>query len=237
MDVVPDVDDTVTISACPDDTETFILQTQPSASLAPAALPTQGIVADDAPVPLNVTDNQFVTDVIDNESFQLLESGLLDPEGSNPGSSTDYDTASLSSDASIVTGGLPPSLTLDDMGFDLLDTNSFEELDPDWDPCTMLDALGMGKTRDSGKPRRHSKGPKRQRLEDLPEANRKNVERCREYRKEKNSTLASWLDELETLEARNMELKKQEQEMRGKVDRFQTAYLKLISDGKIKFFN
>ena len=82
--------------------------------------------------------------------------------------------------------------------------------------------------------RRHTKGPKRRCLGELPPSNRKSVVKCRQYRKMKNSTMLTRMKELHVLEVRNMELRKQEKELREKMVRFKTTYLKLISDEKIK---
>merc|ERR550519_1212167 len=59
-------------------------------------------------------------------------------------------------------------------------------------------------------PRRHTKGPKKADLSEIPEDNRGNVLRCRKYRENKNIKVANWEDELKSLETRNMELKEQE---------------------------
>jgi len=83
--------------------------------------------------------------------------------------------------------------------------------------------------------KRHRKGPKRQNLEDLPEENRNNVKRCREYRKAKKEKELDYIDELNALESKNNELVMKEQRMKDELHRMQEAYLKLISEGRIKF--
>jgi len=83
-------------------------------------------------------------------------------------------------------------------------------------------------------PRRHTKGPKKADLSEIPEENRGNVLRCRKYRENKNIKVANWEDELKSLEARNNELKEQEKEMMEKLAKVQGAYINLIKAGRIK---
>lgn len=82
---------------------------------------------------------------------------------------------------------------------------------------------------------RHMKGPKQQPLHKLPKENHDNVKRCREYRKNKNARAFEELDELAKLVARNDELKRQEEEMLAKLARVRGAYLKLITEGRVKY--
>lgn len=83
-------------------------------------------------------------------------------------------------------------------------------------------------------PRRHTKGPKKADLSEIPEENRGNVLRCRKYRENKNIKVANWEDELKSLETRNMELKEQEKEMMERLAKVQGAYINLIKGGRIK---
>jgi len=83
-------------------------------------------------------------------------------------------------------------------------------------------------------PRRHTKGPKKADLSEIPEENRGNVLRCRKYRENKNIKIANWEDELKFLETRNNELKEQEKEMMEKLAKVQGAYINLIKAGRIK---
>jgi len=83
-------------------------------------------------------------------------------------------------------------------------------------------------------PRRHTKGPKKADLSEIPEENRGNVLRCRKYRENKNIKIANWEDELKFLETRNNELKEQEKEMMEKLAKVQGAYISLIKAGRIK---
>jgi hypothetical protein len=112
-------------------------------------------------------------------------------------------------------------------GVSLLGT--FENL-PD-----LLNAFTAKKPATTKVTKRHTKGPIQQPLEQLPEENRKNVVRCREYRKTKSTKTATEMEELEVLDARNKELQEKEQMMKDKLVKMQGAYLKLISEGRIKF--
>lgn len=94
----------------------------------------------------------------------------------------------------------------------------------------------MIKALEPAKPKqRHMKGPKPQPLHKLPKENHSNVMRCRKYRKDKNARAFEELDELSILVARNDELKRQEEEMLAKLARVRGAYLKLITEGRVKY--
>jgi len=83
-------------------------------------------------------------------------------------------------------------------------------------------------------PRRHTKGPKQAELDEIPEQNRKNVMRCRKYRENKKVKVATWEDELETLQTRNTELREEEKMMKAKLAKVQESYINLIKTGRIK---
>jgi len=142
-----------------------------------------------------------------------------------------------------------------DIEMDLLDSNLVSEKDQDmlyevdnillgtFDSIPdMLNAFSSEKvTSDEEQPKtdnaskRHRKGPIRQNLEDLPAENRGNVQRCREYRLAKKEKELNYIDELNALESKNNELVLKEQRMKEELVRMQEAYLKLISEGRIKF--
>jgi len=84
-------------------------------------------------------------------------------------------------------------------------------------------------------PRRNTQGPKQQRLETLPAENQKNVVRCRKYRASKKAQMKEEEDELNSLEAKNKELKKKEKRLNMMVTKMQSSYLTMIQQGKIKF--
>jgi len=157
---------------------------------------------------------------------------------------------------------LDPVMVTGDIEFDLLDSNFVLEKGQDWLPegnsvllgtfenvPDLLNAFSSENpnitkeqpTTSKEQPttkkviKRHTKGPKRQNLEDLPEKNRDNVERCREYRKIKKEKKMDEIDELNALETKNKELQLKEQRMKDELVRMQGTYLKLISEGRVKF--
>merc|ERR1719244_1334599 len=83
--------------------------------------------------------------------------------------------------------------------------------------------------------KRNNKGPKPQPLEQLPPENLENVIRCRVYRKAKKDHNEQEEQELADLTDKHKELTKKKEMMERAVEKFQTAYIKLISEGKIKF--
>jgi len=86
------------------------------------------------------------------------------------------------------------------------------------------------------KPQKYRRGPTPMSLEKIDnEEKRKNILRCREYRFKKNEIILEEMTELEKLEARNIELKQKEQALKDKVKKFKDTYLKLISEGRIRF--
>lgn len=83
---------------------------------------------------------------------------------------------------------------------------------------------------------KYKKGPKPMCLEKIDdEEKKKNIIRCREYRCKKTETVLDEMTELEELEERNRELKIQEQAVRDKVKKIKDTYIKLISEGRVKF--
>ena len=82
--------------------------------------------------------------------------------------------------------------------------------------------------------RRHTKGPLRLELEEIPEQNRKNVESCRRYRENKKKKMDSWEEVLEALQTRNTELRKKEKIWKAKLAKVQESYINLIKTGRIK---
>merc|ERR1711978_490004 len=91
----------------------------------------------------------------------------------------------------------------------------------------------LGVDREEG-PRRHTKGPKKADLNEIPEENHSNVKRCRKYRENKKIKASEWQDELEALETRNKELREQEKAMVERLAKVQGAYINLIKAGRIK---
>jgi len=119
-----------------------------------------------------------------------------------------------------------------------------KEQDPHWNPSyigtfdtvdDLVSSLGVGTSEEPKKATRNKKGPKQQPLETLPEKNHKNIQRCREYRKNKGIKQKMEESELEGLEQQNRDLQMTEKRMREQLSKMQGAYLKLITDGRIKF--
>jgi len=83
---------------------------------------------------------------------------------------------------------------------------------------------------------RHRKGPKQlSKDEIIDEDTWKNVKRCRDYRKNRTHKITLEKTELEKLEELNSELKMKEKHLKEKVTKMKNMYIKLISDGRIKF--
>jgi len=163
----------------------------------------------------------------------------------------DYATLHAMETEDVVTNNTVPELHLPEVDFqnlgdieiDLLDSNLDSVLLGTFESVPqMLNALSSDKnTPNEEQPKadkvrkRHRKGPKRQELENIPAENRSNVERCRVYRQNKKEKELDYQDELMALESRNDELVKKEQRMKDELVRLKEAYLKLISEGRIKF--
>jgi hypothetical protein len=131
------------------------------------------------------------------------------------------------------------TILAEEIDFDLLD-NYTEESSLQTQELNIVGTFecfsDMVKALEPAKPKkRHMKGSKPQPLHKLPKENISNVLRCREYRKNKNARAYEELDELSALVARNEELKRQEEEMLAKLARVRGAYLKLITEGRVKY--
>lgn len=83
---------------------------------------------------------------------------------------------------------------------------------------------------------RHRKGPKPLPKDAIKDEGKwKNVKRCRDYRKNKTNKVTVEKTELEILEAQNLDLKIEEETLKERVTRMKGKYIKLISEGRIKF--
>lgn len=91
-------------------------------------------------------------------------------------------------------------------------------------------------TSKKGSDNRHRKGPKPLSKEDIKDDDKwRNVKRCRDYRKNKTKKITVEKTELEILEAENSDLRMEEDQLKAKVTKMKNLYIKLISDGRIKF--
>jgi len=118
-------------------------------------------------------------------------------------------------------------------------TSQDELEDAEWVPHqeeqNQKSSLSTSKSRVNIK-NKHRKGRSRKPLEEIDDkAKKKNVVRCRNYRFEKKVREEKKLSDLQSLEKRNIELKRKEVEVRGKREKVQNAYLALIKYGRIKF--
>jgi len=83
---------------------------------------------------------------------------------------------------------------------------------------------------------RHKKGPKQITKDEIDgddEERWKNVQRCREYRVKKKSTVAEEKQRIKELEEENHLLKAEEDERRERVSKMKAMYFQLIYEGKI----
>jgi len=83
---------------------------------------------------------------------------------------------------------------------------------------------------------RHKKGPKQITKDEMDgddEERWKNVQRCREYRVKKKSTVAEEKQRIKELEEENDLLKAEEDERRERVSKIKAMYFQLIYEGKI----
>jgi len=198
-------------------------------------------------------DLSTAADFFDNNSIENLMVMSVDNQDTAGGHSQTLDLGSIMQDSSnvqfVVVDG--DSTAVAGQEFTLIRTydNNPEmvQVNPSLSPetssqrgfddllnCTLYE-LGRTLLRGSQKePRRHTKGPKKTDLSEIPEQNRRNVLRCRKYRVNKNIKVANWEDELKSLETRNEELKEQEKAMMERLAKVQGAYINLIKAGRIK---
>merc|ERR1719422_821621 len=81
---------------------------------------------------------------------------------------------------------------------------------------------------------RHKKGPKQISKDDMKDDEEdrwKNVERCREYRSKKKSSVAKDKQRIKELEEENYLLTKEEEERRERVAKTKALYFQLINEG------
>jgi len=83
---------------------------------------------------------------------------------------------------------------------------------------------------------KHKKGPKQISKDDMKDDEEdrwKNVERCREYRSKKKSSVAKDKQRIKELEEENYLLTKEEEERRERVAKTKALYFQLINEGRI----
>lgn len=213
-----------------------ILQTENglSATDASATVPEENnrdIFVQEANIDLSSAANLF-----GNNSMENLVVMNVDNQDAAGGHSQTLDLGAIMQDSSniqfVVVDG--DSTAVAGQEFTLIGTyDNYPEM-VQANPSLSSEKEKVGGTNSQKEPRRHTKGPKKADLSEIPEQNRPNVLRCRKYRVNKNIKVANWEDELKSLETRNEELKEQEKAMMERLAKVQGAYINLIKAGRIK---
>merc|ERR1712210_387815 len=215
-----------------------ILQTENglSANDASATVPEENIFVQEANIDPALEDLSTAADLFDNNSMENLMVMNVDNQDAAGGHSQTLDLGAIMQDSSniqfVVVDG--DSTAVAGQEFTLIGTyDNYPEM------VQANPSLSSEKEKVAGKDsqkesRRHTKGPKKADLSEIPEQNRQNVLRCRKYRVNKNIKVANWEDELKSLETRNEELKEQEKAMMERLAKVQGAYINLIKAGRIK---
>lgn len=215
-----------------------ILQTENglSATDASATVPEENIFVQEANIDPALEDLSTAADLFDNNSMENLMVMNVDNQDAAGGHSQTLDLGAIMQDSSniqfVVVDG--DSTAVAGQEFTLIGTyDNYPEM-VQANPSLSSEKEKVGGTSSQKEPRRHTKGPKKADLSEIPEQNRQNVLRCRKYRVNKNIKVANWEDELKSLETRNEELKEQEKDMMERLAKVQGAYINLIKAGRIK---
>merc|ERR1719151_607505 len=210
-----------------------ILQTENGLN---ATVPEENIFVQEANIDPALEDLSTAADLFDNNSMENLMVMNVDNQDAAGGHSQTLDLGAIMQDSSniqfVVVDG--DSTAVAGQEFTLIGTyDNYPEM-VQANPSLSTEKEKVGKTSSQKEPRRHTKGPKKADLSEIPEQNRQNVLRCRKYRVNKNIKVANWEDELKSLETRNEELKEQEKAMMERLAKVQGAYINLIKAGRIK---
>jgi len=215
-----------------------ILQTENglSATDASATVPEENIFVQEANIDPALEDLSTAADLFGNNSMENLMVMNVDNQNTAGGHSQTLDLGAIMQDSSniqfVVVDG--DSTAVAGQEFTLIGTyDNYPEM-VQANPSLSSEKEKVGGTSSQKEPRRHTKGPKKADLSEIPEQNRQNVLRCRKYRVNKNIKVANWEDELKSLETRNEELKAQEKAMMERLAKVQGAYINLIKAGRIK---
>lgn len=215
-----------------------ILQTENglSATDASATVPEENIFVQEANIDPALEDLSTAADLFGNNSMENLMVMNVDNQNTAGGHSQTLDLGAIMQDSSniqfVVVDG--DSTAVAGQEFTLIGTyDNYPEM-VQANPSLSSEKEKVGGTSSQKEPRRHTKGPKKADLSEIPEQNRQNVLRCRKYRVNKNIKVANWEDELKSLETRNEELKEQEKAMMERLAKVQGAYINLIKAGRIK---
>jgi len=215
-----------------------VLQTATDASVTVAEENIQNIFVQEANIDPILENLSSATDLFGNNNNKNLENMMVMNVDNQDGHLQTLDLGAIMQDSSniqfvVVDNGDSPA-DAPAQEFTLIGTyDNYPEM-IQANPSLSSEKEKDDETDSPKEPRRHTKGPKKADLSEIPVENRQNVIRCRKYRRNKNIKAASWEEELTSLEARNEELKEQEKVMMERLAKVQGAYINLIKAGRIK---
>lgn len=217
-------------------TENGLNATDASATVPEENIQNRDIFVQEANIDPALADLSTAADLFSNNSMENLMVMNVDNQDAAGGHSQTLDLGAIMQDSSniqfVVVDG--DSTTVAGQEFTLIGTyDNYPEM-VQANPSLSSEKEKVGGTSSQKEPRRHTKGPKKADLSEIPEQNHQNVLRCRKYRVNKNIKVANWEDELKSLETRNEELKEQEKAMMERLAKVQGAYINLIKAGRIK---
>jgi len=223
-----------------DNMEVLQTTTDASATVAEENIQNRNIFVQEANISFPLENLSSAADLFGNINNNPENMMVMNVDIENQDHSQTLDLGAIMQDSSniqfvVVDNGDSPAVAGPAQEFTLIGTyDNYPEM------IQANPSLSSEKEKDDGtdshqkEPRRHTKGPKKADLSEIPVQNRQNVIRCRKYRKNKNIKAASWEEELTSLEARNEELKEQEKVMMERLAKVQGAYINLIKAGRIK---
>jgi len=214
-------------------TENGLSATDDSSNVSEEKIPNRDIFVQEANIDPSLEDLSSASDLFANNNMMVMN---VDNQDAAVGHSQTLDLGAIMQDSSniqfVVVDG--DSTAVAGQEFTLIGTyDNYPEM-VQANPSLSSEKEKVGGRDPPKEPRRHTKGPKKADLSEIPEQNRQNVLRCRKYRINKNIKVANWEDELQSLETRNKELKEQEKAMIERLAKVQGAYINLIKAGRIK---
>jgi len=214
-------------------TENGLSATDASSNVCEENIPNRDILVQEANIDPSLEDLSSASGLFANSNMMVMN---VDNQDAAVGHSQTLDLGAIMQDSSniqfVVVDG--DSTAVSGQEFTLIGTyDNYPEM-VQANPSLSSEKEKVGGKDSQKEPRRHTKGPKKADLSEIPEQNRQNVLRCRKYRINKNIKVANWEDELQSLETRNKELKEQEKAMIERLAKVQGAYINLIKAGRIK---
>jgi len=214
-------------------TENGLSATDDSSNVSEEKIPNRDIFVQEANIDPSLEDLSSASDLFANNNMMVMNVDNQDAAGDH---TQTLDLGAIMQDSSniqfVVVDG--DSTAVSGQEFTLIGTyDNYPEM-VQANPSLSSEKEKVGGKDSQKEPRRHTKGPKKADLSEIPEQNRQNVLRCRKYRINKNIKVANWEDELQSLETRNKELKEQEKAMIERLAKVQGAYINLIKAGRIK---